>query len=899
MNDKSKFRLFRFILIFLQIIILLTTFQLGLAQSSTDWTIPINISVSGVATNPISVIDSNGIIHVIWLDKVDGYKYAKSANGTKWTAPVAVDFPFGVNDFPPVLLADRAGFIHIFWIAKTGSLLYAQSESGNMADPKLWTYATLSNGVANFDVTVDSKNLIHLAYIENITNENGYAGVYYRRSPAGSASWTQPISLYASDYFRGSLPTNSSIHISVSNQTSIQPVFVSWDNRAQKRIFYARSGDNGNSWGKAQEFKGPNDIGGVGLPFNLSVWVENKNVLLMWQVGEPGTSKCSVFSQASTDAGASWGDVLTLFGGATACPSNIRFVQFQPGEVAALLAESGDPVLIAWNGQQWSSALPQVNLPAFSNPDTNDALLLGCRQDIFYKDKLVVVACDQSEGGDIWYLSRSLPPIDTWFSQSEIWQDPVVLDSETQTVTEMVSVADTVGNIHTLWVEVPDGSVGDKPFIQYTRWDGSSWSAPDTVIRNLDHKPEQMSLHLDAKDRLLLTWVDSSTGDVLFSWSNLQQAGFPSGWEVSTIVPTPSRLIDAPDVAADSTGRIVIAYTVSLNEDRGVYVVQSTDNGATWSPIIKAFDGVAAQWEFVESPKIAIGGDGTLHLLFTRRSTWSSDPSGLYYSRSQDGGVTWSPAQMVSEGVITWSALVAFGNGTLHRLWQENDGLVIANLSQVSRDNGVSWGRKLDVTGVSDSPSQIALAQSASGQMTFVQLTRKEDLAAPSLQKLSVQDAVWDGTNWNPQPRHELSIRNRGVETVITAGLSSTGYLGILLSAVHVSSKGEIQRQVFSLGRFVSDLKNDSNRVLPVIPVPTYSIAATSVQTSGSQIQQITPTVDTSVLFDSNNPSEGMTKNIVGLLLIVSVLAVLFVVVFIRRPIRSKKTSNDRTSIGS
>jgi hypothetical protein len=114
--------------------------------------------------------------------------------------------------------------------------------------------------------------------------------------------------------------------------------------------------------------------------------------------------------------------------------------------------------------------------------------------------------------------------------------------------------------------------------------------------------------------------VDGTNGDILFSWANLDQASKPSAWEASKVLPSPSQLNSSPDIVVDAAGRIVIVYAVPLNENRGIYLAQSTDNGFTWSSYSQVFDGVASEWDIVDSPKITLSGDGNLHVLFTRQS---------------------------------------------------------------------------------------------------------------------------------------------------------------------------------------------------------------------------------------------------------------------------------------
>ena len=83
-------------------------------------------------------------------------------------------------------------------------------------------------------------------------------------------------------------------------------------------------------------------------------------------------------------------------------------------------------------------------------------------------------------------------------------------------------------------------------------------------------------------------------------------------------MPSPSKINSSPDLVVDGASRIVVAYAVSINEDRGIYVVQSTDNGDTWSLPRQVFDAVRAEWERVEQPKICLGTDGILHLSFVK-----------------------------------------------------------------------------------------------------------------------------------------------------------------------------------------------------------------------------------------------------------------------------------------
>ena len=254
---------------------------------SQGWSDPVNLSMSGAATNPVMVVDLRGTIHAIWLDDVDGYKYSQSSDdGITWSTPQTVKFPFGPKDPPPVLLADVNGSIHLFWIGSDGGLFYGQATPFDFGDPYNWkTTSRLARDVMAFDVVIDVRGALHIAYVRNSSTDANPAGIYYKQSIIGGGFWSDSSRLYETEYFRSAKQKDVYVRISTSNSLRDQKIFVTWDNRAQKRVFLAVSQDSGSTWGEPQQIKGPDDTGGIDTPFNLTVSAFNENVLLIWQAG--------------------------------------------------------------------------------------------------------------------------------------------------------------------------------------------------------------------------------------------------------------------------------------------------------------------------------------------------------------------------------------------------------------------------------------------------------------------------------------------------------------------------------------------------------------------------------------------------------------------------------------
>src|SRR5690349_20728151 len=87
----------------------------ALAQSDDDpWSPPLNLSHSGVATDPNIVVDSEGRVHTLWFDDSANYLYAQF-DGKEWSAAETTRlnslFRMPAPDEPadPFQLADYSG----------------------------------------------------------------------------------------------------------------------------------------------------------------------------------------------------------------------------------------------------------------------------------------------------------------------------------------------------------------------------------------------------------------------------------------------------------------------------------------------------------------------------------------------------------------------------------------------------------------------------------------------------------------------------------------------------------------------------------------------------------------------------------------------------------------------
>lgn len=866
------------LILLMLIVMLLGLVPSGQAQSVQNWSEPINLSMSGLASNPSLVVDSRGVLHVTWVDQLDGYKYTESTDGLTWTSPKTVKFPFSTETSTPVFLTDAKGIIHIFWLSEDNELSYAQTLGENLATPAAWRVKNeLDSSVYGFDAGLDAKGQIHVGYIKNPLS--GTAGIFYSRSSDGGISWGAETLLFESPYFRSVTLENAHVRVAVSESAEEPKVYIAWDDRPQKRIFMAISADGGSNWAPVKEMITPQASLGFRTSYHADIDVLQDKVLFTWQVGEPGV-RCTPYSQASSDGGETWSEPIKILAESAQCPESSEFIQIDPDYSTSLFAIQGDLSISAWDGSVWSNPEIQTGPSSITNPATFDTVLLGCKQAVPYSEWLFVVGCDQGAGGDIWFMARQLDPLESLFPLPSAWSGDANVVTVSQTIMSLSSIVDDANNIHTLWIQSSSSPTDTfEPRIEYARWNGRQWTKAAPVITDLDGLPLNLSLQIDSHQRLLLSWVSQETGDLIFTWASSERANIPPEWMQPIILTSSSKLTDSPAMLVDASDRIVIAYAIILNEERGIYMIQSTDLGETWSSPVKAFDAVSAGWDMVDQPRLALSEDGKLHLLFTQYIlSGDQQPVGLYYSQSADGGTTWTTPEVVSERAAQWSKIVGYKE-TLHRFWQENNKTTISTHHQISADAGATWGPAAKISSEASVISRPAVSMDASGKIHLLQLTQ-EDIQI-------LQEWEWDEGRWQLLETRKLSMEQQDYPVIVESGITSQGHLFALLQVEDTLPEEEIETSLLYLGRSL-ELTEAVEPFSASISTPS----ASSIPTAIPNDLQPDPT-QASPLANLDGTQPTINKNTVGLFLLISIV---FLILVFTVPKRSKVTDETKRS---
>ena len=766
-------------------VLALTTPRWATAQTSGDpWAVPENLSHSGAANNPVIVIDSNGIVHVVWEDDFANYVYTQLKDG-QWSLPQRTDLhrlfgspisqeETGQSQAPlfsgpnPLFIAGPGRYIFAFWIAPEGELYVSRVLNDDFMDVTRWDgKQLLSPSAASFSVVVDASGELHLAYMRTVDDPENPAGIYYLGSRNNGLDWGLPELLYESSYLRRLGEGEANLSLATAGTADAPIVYVAWDNRPRRQLFLAKSADGGASWDQPMQVAGPAPDSGSASPFNVHVGAIENNAVLVWQSGPPG-GPCNKYFQSSVDAGATWSEARTMFEDLTGCAQTNEFVMglsASPGGFLYLLTNVQDQIFLsAWNGSQWSQPQAQPILSSFEDLEIYTQVAFGCHRAALFGEVLYIVGCDREAGGDIWITSRNNLSTASWFLP-QLWSQPAPMTSDNLDLAAVEMVATGDGLIHVCFSRHRDTG------IYYLRWDGTSWSRITSILKLPDGEAGWPAIAAGPDDKLFLIAL-SSRGSLYFSRANSREAVSESRWSA------PARLriihdgkVSSADVVWDAAGTVHVAYSVLINEERGVYLIQSEDEGKTWSAPVQVFDGAAAGFDLIGPPSMLASVDGSLHILWNHQSIQVdgvSQPLSLHYARSLDAGQTFNEAELVVEAPVTWRDLVADGKGNLHRFWQRSD-MMTTLWDQVSIDGGQTW-----------QVAQQLPAEWGSVKVTIDPAGRLHLLGA-GLGPL--EHWIWDGSRWQEEePVHWMpALQQEDPMELMASAISKQGELVVVL----------------------------------------------------------------------------------------------------------------------
>jgi hypothetical protein len=246
--------------------------------------------------------------------------------------------------------------------------------------------------------------------------------------------------------------------------------------------------------------------------------------------------------------------------------------------------------------------------------------------------------------------------------------------------------------------------------------DASTSADSDTDFQDkpwvgVDHSPTS-----PFKGNVYSTWTDFTQSNGSFiNCSRSTNGGESFKKPVAISAKDGSNIVQGSMPAVSPNGDLYVAYTDHhFNTAGGISIVKSTDGGAT-------FGAPKSVAKFIEIRTVSGGGNvrtnsfpwivvdknSVVHIAYDATPAPGSDRSDIFYTRSTDGGATFSLPRRVNDDSTSTTqimpSIAAAADGTLGIKWWDrrndpaNDGLTDVYMS-ISRDGGASFEKNFRIT---------------------------------------------------------------------------------------------------------------------------------------------------------------------------------------------------------
>lgn len=283
------------------------------------------------------------------------------------------------------------------------------------------------------------------------------------------------------------------------------------------------------------------------------------------------------------------------------------------------------------------------------------------------------------------------------------WSPPINISNTSGTSSRPIMAADSAGNFYIVWYDYTPGKA-DIFFIQSTNY-GLTWSYPLNISNN-PARSYYPVISVDNAGDLYVVWYDDTPGnfDIFFSHSSDNGTSWSSPINISKNKGDCKR----PAMTMDIDGNLNVSWEDDTSGNYEIYFSRSIDGGASWSPVVNISNNSSLSFK----PAMAMDSVGNLSVI------WEDDSIGdyeIYFSRSTDNGVSWSPAVKISnystsfhKPIITSDRLgnpnvsrphIAIDNaGNINVIWNNHLPENVDIYFRRSVDGGESWSPSINIS---------------------------------------------------------------------------------------------------------------------------------------------------------------------------------------------------------
>lgn len=812
------------------------------AQAPGDWAPPVNLSRSGAASNPRLLAGSGDNLQAFWWDQFDGLvtlnltpaelqaggdlETGSAGLGETALAPIISE----ELTSSPYLAIDATGWVHAFWFGRSVTSIADQRpllSSRLLFGTTQWTAPeTLAESALAFEVSTAPDGSLSLAYVRSQHTAFAPAGVYVKHSAGGKSPWGPPVAVYKSIYFR--LLNSAQAHVSIADlgasggTASGGSLYLTWHDPRRGQAFFATSTDSGLTWSDPISLGEPDQ-----QPVNPRILAlppqeagGSRVVLRLWQAAAQG--ECVIYQQ-QLPAGTpepDWTKPIRVLEYLDSCPQGGRILP--QGNRLYWVWNEGTPniAIAAWDSAKNLWSRPAYLSVSFIDPESGKTIALNDLHATFAGDHLAVTGSDPASG-EVWAtLTRSdLPGL--LFAPPSPWLNPQKIslgDAANRLPAGIAALAvDSNGMAHITWGERSSQGAA----LVYSRWDPAApVTAESTLTKQVqvitaaaNEKIEQPAMIVEAPvepagsqeggfERIHLVWSGGANGQIFYSRARINEALSVGGWSPAQILSSPrlspgSAPGSFPKIGIDAAHNLYVIYTISINEGRGVYLVKSTDAGATWGQPVMVFDAAAAGWQMISDPALAVSPEGGLHIAFVQTGLdISGQSAGLFYIHSAGGGERWSsPLNLAGPGyagprlAITGRQInLLYANPATGGVWHRWVDLDLQTETGPAPSAGNGWSAPVQLPGWQNVPAIFALTVDS---RPWLPAEAQDGVPPGTLHLTGVENdlntliySIWSGANWANPEKFLLSgaspdLTNLAPAAIVAAARPTGGVLAV------------------------------------------------------------------------------------------------------------------------
>jgi hypothetical protein len=270
------------------------------------------------------------------------------------------------------------------------------------------------------------------------------------------------------------------------------------------------------------------------------------------------------------------------------------------------------------------------------------------------------------------------------------WSTPVnVSDNSGFSYSPAIAV-DSGNNLHAIWQDNTPGNW--DIFYSKSTNGGATWSVTVNVSNNAGDS-WYPAIATDSGNNLHVVWGDNTPGNWEIIYSKSTDGG--ATWSAAVDVSNNSGISSSPTIVVGSGNSLHVVWydTPSGGGNPDILYSKSTDGGATWSAVVNISNNSGGSF----SPAIIVDSGNNLHVVWTDTTPGNYD---IFYSKSTDGGATWSAAVDVSNtsGESQYSAIAIDSGNNLHVVWRDDTPGNYETFYSKSTDGGVTWSAAVNIS---------------------------------------------------------------------------------------------------------------------------------------------------------------------------------------------------------